>query len=123
MHLLIVDDDVLLLEFLQDALCDPGYQLSTARNGEEALQRIQQQPPDLLLTDLVMPEKDGITLIAAVRRFLPALYIVAMSGRSRNDLDIDTLELVRMLGADAVLHKPFTLDELHQVLRGGSQRH
>ncbi len=123
MKMLIVDDDLLLLEFLQDALSEFADSLLTAQNGEEALHLLQDHTPDILLTDLVMPEKDGITLIATVRCLLPALYIVAMSGRSRNDLDIDTLELVRMLGADAVLHKPFTLDELHQVLSPGSQRH
>lgn len=114
--LLIVDDDPQLLSYLIDALEFSGYTLLQAKNGREALEIAAGQHVDVLLTDLVMPERDGVGLIRQLKERQPELRVVAMSGRSRTDLSVNSLELVRVLGADVVLQKPFTIDELEAAI-------
>lgn len=114
--LLIVDDDPQLLSYVIDALEFSGYQLLQAKNGREALEIAAKHHVDVLLTDLVMPERDGVGLIRQLKERQPELRVVAMSGRSRTDLSVNSLELVRVLGADVVLQKPFSIDELEVAI-------
>ena len=123
MKLLVVDDDPLLLELMQDMLEGQGYALLLAANGAQAWEILQTGDVDIVLTDLVMPEQDGVSLITQIRRNFPGIRIIAMSGRSQNDLDIDWLQLVRVLGADATLTKPFSLEQMELLLAAMSSRH
>ncbi len=123
MKLLVVDDDPLLLELMQDMLEGQGYALLLAANGAQAWEILQTGDVDIVLTDLVMPEQDGVSLITQIRRNFPGIRIIAMSGRSQNDLDIDSLQLVRVLGADATLTKPFSLEQMELLLAAMSSRH
>ncbi len=116
MRILVVEDDDLLREFLLEILRAGGYEVLAASHGEEALQCLRAQAIDILVTDLVMPQCDGVALIAQTKRHHPQLRIIAMSGRSRNDLDVDSLQLVRALGADVTLQKPFTIEQMEAAI-------
>lgn len=121
-RVLLVEDDASLRDYLKEALGECGYTVMAVENGEAAqhylshVQGLQDQAVDVVLTDLVMPEHDGVALVADLKRRFPALPVVAMSGRGRTDLSIDSLSLVRLLGADATLEKPFGLAELERTM-------
>lgn len=115
-HVLIVEDDPLLRRYLEDALQECGYATHSATNGREAAEWLQSHSVDLVLTDVLMPEQDGVRLVAELKRLQAHLPVVAMSGRGRADLSIDSLSLVRAMGVDATLEKPFSLAELERTL-------
>jgi CheY-like chemotaxis protein len=79
---LVVDDDEALLEIVRITLSSEGFRVGTARNGVEGLKAYDAAKPDLVITDLVMPEAEGIETILALRRRDPQVRIIAMSGGS-----------------------------------------
>lgn len=115
-HVLIVEDDPLLRRYLEDALQECGYETHSAENGREAAEWLQSHQVDLVLTDVLMPEQDGVHLVAELKRLRSSLPVVAMSGRGRADLSVDSLSLVRAMGVEATLEKPFSLAELERTL-------
>lgn len=121
--ILVVEDDVQFRRYLAELLESEGFAVRLAENGVAAQAALAQVSVDVVLTDLVMPDQDGVSLIRALRRQYPALHIVAMSGRGRTDLSMDSLDLVRLLGADQTLEKPFSVEELRQALAAGLVRH
>ncbi len=123
MKILIVEDDPILREFLLEVLDGGGYEVRESADGDAALQCLQDFAAHILITDLVMPHCDGISLIAKVKRLYPQLRIIAMSGRSRNDLDIDSLQLVQALGADVTLQKPFLVEQIEAAIAQLMPRH
>ena len=112
MRVLLIEDNADLRDYLRLALRSEGYQVLTARNGKEALGLLDGQDLDAVITDLFMPEMDGIETISALRRKLPNVKVVAMSGRP----GVDYLTVARELGVTHTLRKPFELDELLQAL-------
>src|SRR5262249_9865145 len=110
-HVLLVDDE----DFIRAAPRRPpaveGFAGRPARDGEEALARCQERTPDLVITDLFMPEKEGIETIQDLKRDHPNVKIIAMSGGNRGIIG-DFLSMARMLGAQATLSKPFLREEL-----------
>jgi CheY-like chemotaxis protein len=121
--ILVVEDDAQFRRFLVEVLEDAGYAVNVAGGGAAALAQLASQPVDVVLTDLVMPGQDGISLIRVLRKTRPDLPIIAMSGRGRTGLHMDSLELVRLLGADGTLQKPFTAEVLETALRQVLSRH
>lgn len=115
-RVLIVEDDPMLRRYLAAALQECGYEVVLAANGEEALRMLRECPVDVVLTDVLMPEQDGVALMAELKRVQPDLPVVAMSGRGRVDLSIDSLALMKALGADATLEKPFGFAELERTM-------
>ena len=113
--ILVADDDVQFGTFVQTVLTDWGCRVLYVNDGREALLAIDQESPDLVLTDLSMPAADGIELILGIRRSRPDLPVVAMSGafapRTQAFLGVS-----KKLGADAVLTKPFTMLQLRETL-------
>ena len=107
----MVDDDPPLREALRRTLRRGGYHVEAAFDGHDALQRIRLAPPDVLVTDIIMPNHDGIELITAVRREFPQVKILAMSGRGSMGA-LDLLNLADMLGSHATLQKPLEPDQL-----------
>jgi len=109
--ILLVDDDIDLRGILHRFLERSGFSVATAGNGREALERLEIQHVDLLLTDLMMPEISGIELIQTVRRTNLLIPIIAMSADAdlRNDR---SLELAALAGAQVVLEKPFAMKRL-----------
>src|SRR4051812_10805244 len=111
--ILIVDDEPTMLRYLGTLLEVEGYRIETATNGQEALQRLQQQPtPDLLLLDVLMPVLDGLQTLEQVRSLHPALKVVMLSCVS------DTRKVVQAirLGAQDYLTKPFQKSDLDAII-------
>ncbi|HEX6896661.1 MAG TPA: PAS domain S-box protein [Bryobacteraceae bacterium] len=115
-RILIVDDDAQVRTFLSALLEADGYTVMTASNGKEAQACCRQSGFDLVITDLVMPDQEGLEMIHAVRKNWPHLPIVAISGAFGGAY----LDLAKKLGAAAALRKPFEpgsiLREVHRLL-------
>jgi len=110
-RILVVDDDLQVLEVLGEMLYLEGYDVGTARNGREALDRFRGGGFDLVITDLIMPDKEGLETIAELRTLDRSVPIVAMSGGGCIG-STDHLQTARYLGADISLAKPFARSEL-----------
>ena len=109
--ILVVDDDPDLLELVGEVLVDRGYRISLARNGEEALERIEDEVPDLVLLDMRMPVMDGWTFARHLRdRHGRSIPVVVMTAAEDSKLRADEI------GADSDLGKPFDLQQLHDVV-------
>ena len=108
-RILVVDDEEDVRRVACSFLEDAGYETVEAGNGLEALEELRRAPCDLVLTVLVMPEKEGAETVMELRKLYPDLGIIAMSGVVGAEF---YLRAARMLGAGATLLKPFTREEL-----------
>ena len=109
--ILVVDDNNKFREMTSLVLRKAGHIVTVATNGNEATRLVQDNTFDLVITDLVMPEKDGIETIMELRRKIPALKIIAMSGGGLVAPE-NYLVIARQLGTAQTLAKPFSRDEL-----------
>ena len=110
-RVLLVDDDPALLMVLARAFTRAGYITRTAENGRKALDLLKTYQPELVVTDIVMPEMEGNGVIRAIKQLADPPKVIAMSGTgavSRRNY----LNWAKHLGADEVLTKPFRLDEM-----------
>jgi len=113
--ILVIDDDPSILTMLKKMLEREGYEVDTACNGSEGLDKIEDSPPDLLITDIVMPEKEGMELIFHLRRKKPELKIIAISGGGRFNYE-GYLTSAKYLGADLTFQKPLSHKEFVQAV-------
>jgi len=114
-RVLLVDDDEPLRKMLKFSLQKMGHVVDEARNGDEALRLCESEPPDLVLTDIIMPDKEGLGTILEIRQTYPHLKIIAMSGGGRTS-SVDYLKIARRLGATHTLEKPFSYDDLNTAI-------
>ena len=112
--ILVVDDEGSVRGFFEQVLTGAGYEVVVARNGAEALKKVHERRFDLLLTDLVMPEKEGLEIIGILRKERPDLKIVAVSGAFGGTF----LKAAQLLGAHATLLKPVSPDQLLGAVQG-----
>jgi CheY-like chemotaxis protein len=112
--ILVVDDDDAMRELMSRMLQRAGFTAVTAVNGRDALERFHERHIDAVVTDMVMPEMDGLELIRALRAARPGLPIIAVSGV--HDW-ADYLKLATTLGASGGLRKPIRSVELLQAMR------
>jgi PAS domain S-box-containing protein len=105
---LIVDDDTQVRSFVATLLEVEGFEVSQAANGRQAQERCRAGDIDLVITDLVMPEQEGLETIHAIRRNWPQLPVIAISGAFGGAY----LDLAKKLGAQAIIRKPFQADEV-----------
>jgi len=110
-NVLVVEDDAELLQIMARSLEGAGHVVTQAPNGESGLRLFRAEPPDLVVCDIVMPDRDGIELIPEMKALHPAVKIVAISGRQHIGA-LDVLNLAKRMGADATLAKPFAMDAL-----------
>ena len=103
--ILLVEDDDLVNDMLKQMLERAGHEIQTATNGEEAAQLLKTSEPDIMVTDIIMPKKSGITLISEVRARHPQMEIIAISGGGRLD-PTGYLDLSESLGASVSFEKP-----------------
>lgn len=109
--ILIIDDDPDVLRPLRRILESKGHTVAEASDGQTALRYFAGHPTDLVLTDIYMPQMDGIEFIMRVKEAFPEARILAMSGGGRLSMD-SVLGAASKLGAEDVLAKPFTADEV-----------
>lgn len=115
-RILIVDDDPGIRRVLHILLTRAGYRVTQARDGQEALRVWREQGSDLVITDLHMPEKNGIETILELLTHSPGTRIIAMSGGGQTKR-LDLLANASMLGAVLTIEKPFTLNEMMRLVR------
>jgi DNA-binding NtrC family response regulator len=116
-RIMIVDDDPGIRRALHILLSRAGYRVTQARDGMEALRLWRDSGGDLVITDLHMPEKNGIEMIIELLSHTPGLRIIAMSGGGQTRR-LDLLGDAVLLGAVKTIEKPFTLAEMMDVVRG-----
>jgi CheY-like chemotaxis protein len=114
--ILVVDDDEDTLEAMRRILKPLGYAVSFSFGGQDAIQLLSRETVDLVITDLLMPDGDGLELVNTLRKNFANIRIVAMSGGGRVGGGRvgagDCLSMAQGFGADGILIKPFTRDEL-----------
>ena len=109
--ILLIEDDDLFREALADALNGRGYAVTQASDGEQGVKLFRTEPTDLVLTDIVMPNQEGIATVMELRRAYPNVGIIAMSGGLAHNAPL-YLKLAGSLGATRTLKKPFGLPAL-----------
>ncbi len=114
-RILIIDDDDGLRRMLVQMLVRAGYDVAEASNGRDGLFRLRETSADLVVTDLIMPEQEGLETIMAIRHEFPAMKVVAMSGGARLS-GFDFLPAAVGLGALVALKKPFGREEFLAVV-------
>ncbi|HWD59886.1 MAG TPA: response regulator [Stellaceae bacterium] len=112
--ILIIDDDRQMRRLLTRILEGAGHTVREGENGREGLKRFEEQRPALIITDIVMPDMEGIETIVSLRRDNPDLPIIAISGGS----DPVYLRAAASLGATAALQKPFAPQALTELVDG-----
>lgn len=116
-HILIVEDDPMIRTMLQESLQLEGFATSVAQDGEKALHSCNSKVPDAVVTDILMPEKEGLTLIKELRKIYKDMVIVAISGGAKQLSPSCNLELAEMFGASKTFSKPLDIDILLSYLR------
>ena len=105
-RILVVDDEETIRALLAEALGQEGYEVTTAADGQEALEYLENQVYDLVITDLVMPRADGVEVLLGARRINPQTPVIVMTGYPTAE---NLLRFVN-LGASDFITKPFNLD-------------
>ena len=113
--ILVIDDDEGVRRSIGKVLVRAGHEVFEAPDGKVALTVLKDEPPDLVICDLFMPEMDGVEVLRELRRDYPDLPVVAISGGAYQG-KVQLLDVAKGLGAVAVLKKPFQLQELLGVV-------
>lgn len=115
-RILIIEDDEVVREYLESVLSRAGYQCLSANNGRTGVELFNSNPTDLVITDIIMPEKDGIETIMDLRRKNSQLKVIAISGGGRAEPE-NYLHSAKLLGANRTMKKPFTNEEMLEAIR------
>ncbi len=110
--ILVVDDELLIRDLLYDFFLEQGWDISIAENGQKAMEILNQKKIDLVLTDLKMPEMDGLTLTEHVRDEFPEIPVVIMTGYPSVDSAVTAL---RQKVVDYII-KPFNINQLYKTV-------
>lgn len=110
-RILIIDDDFLVRDMLERLMRKARYDVETAEDGGRAMRLHRRRPVDLVITDIIMPEKEGLETIAEFRKSAPAVKIIAISGGGRIGPS-SYLRMAKMLGADRTFAKPVDTAQL-----------
>lgn len=114
-RILVIDDDDDTRETVCNIFTHFGYEVESARNGADGLRLFQDSRHDVVVTDILMPEKEGIETIRELRLLSPHLKIIAMSGGGTRS-NFSYLEMAKSLGADSALQKPFLPAQLAEAV-------
>ncbi len=115
--ILVIDDDVQIRSMLRNILENEGYQVTDAPNGKVGMELIKERSVDLVITDIIMPEKEGIEVVGELLDNFPDTKIIVISGGSRNLSADNLLFSVKMLGAHCAMLKPFEIADLLNSIR------
>lgn len=116
--ILVVDDELLIRDLLYDFFSGQGWQIAVAENGDKAIDILNSRDIDLLLTDIRMPEMDGLTLTTYTREHFPNVPVVIMTGFPSVDSAVTAL---RSKVADYVI-KPFNINQLYKTVESTVQK-
>ncbi|MDO8844837.1 response regulator [Methylicorpusculum sp.] len=116
-HILVVEDDEQFRGMLVQMLTQDSHRVTIAHDGDEGVRLSQQLRPDLIITDIIMPHKDGIELIMELSNLSVDIPIIAMSGGRRAISAEFNLESATLIGVKSTLAKPFTRNDLRQAIR------
>ena len=110
-RVLVIDDNDAIRIILVDALEDEGYDVDDAENGLAAINLVKEKEYELVLTDIIMPDEDGLGAIMKIKKIQPDVKIIAISGGGR--INSETyLDMAKQLGADRSFKKPFDINEI-----------
>jgi len=110
-RILVIDDDAAVRNALEIMLEGPAYSVEFCATGKSGLEALRNKDFDLVISDVIMPETDGLEVLFAVKKDFPLLKVILISGGGRTSAS-EYLKLGNSLGADGVVQKPFTLTEL-----------
>ena len=117
-NLLIVDDEQSYRQLLTLVFEGDGHKIRTAMNGRDAIEQLQVEPAEVIITDVKMPDMNGIELLRAAREFLPDVGVVLMTAFAT----VDTAREAFKLGADDFIQKPFDVEELKVIVKKAFER-
>jgi two-component system, NtrC family, response regulator PilR len=112
-RILVVDDEESMCNFMEIMLKKEGYSVSTAQSGREAMERMDTEHPDLVISDIMMPEMSGIELLTEAKKRRDDLHFIVMTAYASVDSAVEALKK----GADDYITKPFKIDEIKQVIK------
>jgi len=115
--ILVIDDDIQGNQMVCRILKNAGYEVNSAFDGVEGVKLFMQERPDLVITDLFMPEKEGLETIMELRQADKKVRIMAITGGAPNMNMADLLDTAEMLGADALMAKPFHMETFLQRVK------
>ena len=115
-RILVIEDDNEVRDYLESVLTRDGYEVEGASNGKDGVASFQRNPVDLVITDIIMPEKDGIETIMDLKRSNKDLKVIAISGGGRAEPE-NYLHSAKLIGANLTLRKPFTNEEMLRAVR------
>ena len=115
-RILVIDDDEMIRTVFERFLKGKGYTVDCAADGKEGLRLLESQSPDLVITDIMMPDTDGLEVVLSIREHHPSLPVIAISG-GMTIAPMDFLPLAKKIGACKVLYKPIELEELLATIK------
>lgn len=115
-RVLILDDEEAMRDAIRMVLEEDGHEVAEASNGVTGLEMFRERPSDVVVTDLIMPKKDGIETIRDLRREFPSVKIVALSGRGGIQINAN-LTRAKQVGADITILKPCEPGEIRDAVR------
>lgn len=114
--ILIVDDEQNIRNILCETLKKDEYEIFEASSGQEAIELLDANSIDLMITDLVMPGKTGLDLIMEIKEKIPELNIVAISGGGGINGRFDYLPIAQLIGANNIIRKPFSMADIKKIV-------
>jgi DNA-binding NtrC family response regulator len=116
-NILIIDDDAAILDVCQHMLTREGYRVVGAQDGDRGIEICHEEPIEIVITDILMPQKEGLETILELKEAFPNLKMIAMSGGGRLEPD-GYLIAAEKMGAHSTIKKPFTRRDLLNAVRG-----
>jgi DNA-binding response OmpR family regulator len=115
-HILVVDDDPSIQKMLKIFFENKKYKVTVASDGREAVYLQSKEPADIILTDIFMPEQEGLETIREIRDKYPNTKIMAMSGGAFYRAPNDYLTIAQKIGAHDIICKPFELKDIYEKI-------
>lgn len=116
-RILVIDDETEIRTLLRRVLERDGYEVTEASDGNVGARLYREKPTDLIITDIIMPEQEGIETIMELRRDFPDAKIIAVSGGGKSMTGTDCLRLAKALGARRTFPKPLNIGEFLESVR------
>ena len=115
-RILLIDDDIIVRQTIANVLTDAGYEVVSAPDGVTGMRAYRRSRPDLVITDIIMPDQEGIQTLMEIHKVDPTAKVIAISGGGRTS-NQRILDVARTMGASDTLAKPFDLEDLLRVVQ------